>query len=83
MTWSKGSPRISAGARSHTPRSSRRRLQIPAVVGLRDVFNHVNPGDMVIVDGGEGLVIINPALSTLENYRKVREIQYSPKIAIF
>jgi phosphotransferase system enzyme I (PtsI) len=52
-------------------------LQIPAVVGLRDVFNHVKSGDMVIVDGGEGLVIINPALSTLENYRKVREIQLS------
>ena len=50
-------------------------LQIPAVVGLREVFNHVTSGDMVIVDGGEGLVIINPALSTLENYRKVREIQ--------
>src|SRR5258708_2184657 len=30
---------------------------------------------MVIVDGNEGLVIINPTLATLENYRKVREIQ--------
>jgi len=50
-------------------------LQIPAVVGLKDVLNHVNSGDMVVVDGGEGLVIINPAMSTLENYRKVREIQ--------
>jgi phosphotransferase system enzyme I (PtsI) len=50
-------------------------LQIPAVVGLKEVLNHVNTGDMVIVDGAEGLVIINPAMSTLENYRKVREIQ--------
>jgi len=50
-------------------------LQIPAVVGLKEVLNHVTTGDMVIVDGGEGLVIINPAMSTLENYRKVREIQ--------
>lgn len=50
-------------------------LQIPAVVGLKDVLQHVHTGDMVVVDGGEGLVIINPAMSTLENYRKVREIQ--------
>jgi len=50
-------------------------MEIPAVVGLKEVLNHVQTGDTVIVDGGEGLVIINPALSTLENYRKVREIQ--------
>ncbi len=50
-------------------------LEIPAVVGLKDVTNHAFPGDMVIVDGNEGHVIINPTLATLENYRKVREIQ--------
>jgi len=50
-------------------------LEIPAVVGLKEVTSHVQPGDLIIVDGNEGMVIINPAMSTLENYRKVREIQ--------
>ena len=50
-------------------------LEIPAVVGLREVTNHIQSGDLVIVDGNEGLVIINPTMATLENYRKVREIQ--------
>lgn len=50
-------------------------LEIPAVVGLKEVTTHALPGDLIIVDGNEGLVIINPTLATLENYRKVREIQ--------
>jgi len=50
-------------------------LEIPAVVGLKEITNDVVPGDLVIVDGNEGMVIINPAMATLENYRKVREIQ--------
>jgi len=50
-------------------------LEIPAVVGLKDITNHVKTGDLLIVDGNEGLIIINPTMTTLENYRKVREIQ--------
>ena len=50
-------------------------LEIPAVVGLKEVVSHVKSGDLLIVDGNEGLVIINPTMATLENYRKVREIQ--------
>lgn len=50
-------------------------LEIPAVVGLKDITDHVSTGDLVIVDGNEGLVIINPTMVVLENYRKAREIQ--------
>ena len=50
-------------------------LELPAVVGLKDVTSYTQSGDLLIVDGNEGLVIINPTLATLENYRKVREIQ--------
>jgi phosphotransferase system enzyme I (PtsI) len=50
-------------------------LEIPAVVGLKDVTGYVQSGDLMIVDGNEGMVIINPTMATLENYRKVREIQ--------
>src|SRR5262245_32061152 len=50
-------------------------LEIPAVVGLKEVTAHVQSGDLIIVDGNEGIIIINPTMATLENYRKVREIQ--------
>jgi phosphoenolpyruvate-protein phosphotransferase (PTS system enzyme I) len=50
-------------------------LEIPAVVGLKDITSHVSTGDLIIVDGNEGLVIINPSMTALENYRKAREIQ--------
>src|SRR4029077_1184318 len=50
-------------------------LEIPAVVGLKDVTAHVANGDLLIIDGNEGLVIINPSMTVLENYRKAREIQ--------
>ncbi len=50
-------------------------LEIPAVVGLKEITAQVNTGDLLIVDGNEGLVIVNPTMATLENYRKVREIQ--------
>ncbi len=50
-------------------------LEIPAVVGLKDALSHIQPGDHVIVDGNDGLLIINPTMATLENYRKVREIE--------
>lgn len=50
-------------------------LEISAVVGLKEVTASVKNGDLVIVDGNEGLVIVNPTMAMLENYRKVREIQ--------
>jgi phosphotransferase system enzyme I (PtsI) len=50
-------------------------LEIPAVVGLKDITSQVASGDLLIVDGNEGLVIVNPTMAVLENYRKAREIQ--------
>jgi phosphoenolpyruvate-protein phosphotransferase (PTS system enzyme I) len=50
-------------------------LEIPAVVGLKDITSRVSTGDLIIIDGNEGLVHINPTMASLENYRKAREIQ--------
>lgn len=50
-------------------------LEIPAVVGLREITAQVKTGDMLIVDGSKGLVVVNPTVGMLENYRKEREIQ--------
>jgi phosphotransferase system enzyme I (PtsI) len=46
-----------------------RTLEIPAIVGLNDITTSVVNGDKVIVDGSEGLVIINPNEATIEEYQ--------------
>jgi phosphotransferase system enzyme I (PtsI) len=43
-------------------------MQLPAVVGMNDITQHVADGDPVIVDGSEGIVIINPDAETLQTY---------------
>jgi len=56
------------GKTSHTAIIARAH-EIPAVVGLEDVTNAVGNGDLVIVDGGAGLVIVNPEPQTVAHYR--------------
>jgi phosphoenolpyruvate-protein phosphotransferase (PTS system enzyme I) len=47
-----------------------RSMEIPAVVGLQDILEKVMPGDVVIVDGNEGKVFINPSDDLMQTYRK-------------
>jgi phosphotransferase system enzyme I (PtsI) len=47
-------------------------LEITAVVGLSDVSRRVRTGDTVILDGEQGLVIINPGPETVAKYEKVQ-----------
>lgn len=49
-----------------------RSINVPAVVGLHDVSKSVKQGDTIIVDGAEGIVIVNPCAETLKHYEKVR-----------
>jgi phosphotransferase system enzyme I (PtsI) len=48
-------------------------LEIPAVVGLGKFLIDVSGGDLVIVDGYRGLLIVNPDEATVANYRQLRE----------
>ncbi|ANF97979.1 phosphoenolpyruvate--protein phosphotransferase [Paenibacillus bovis] len=57
-----------------------RSLEIPAVVGTKEVMDVVQNGDMVIVDGLEGNVIVNPDEATLAEYRAKREA-YEAQVA--
>ncbi len=45
-------------------------LGIPAVVGVERLVEHINPGDDVIIDGIDGLVIIRPDRELVEDYRE-------------
>ena len=44
-------------------------LEIPAVVGVGDFLTDVSGGELVIVDGDHGTIIINPDAPTLASYR--------------
>ena len=45
-----------------------RTLEIPAVMGVRDILDYVENGDLIIVDGETGLVFINPDEETVARY---------------
>jgi phosphotransferase system enzyme I (PtsI) len=49
-----------------------RSMKIPAVVGLRDLTAKVQAGDSLLVDGYEGVVILNPTESTLFRYGQIQ-----------
>lgn len=49
-----------------------RSMKIPAVVGLRDLTGKIVPGDTLLVDGYEGVVILNPSESTLFRYGQIQ-----------
>jgi phosphoenolpyruvate-protein phosphotransferase (PTS system enzyme I) len=47
-----------------------RSLKIPAVTGLKTITSSVETGDMVIIDGQRGLMILNPCEEHLAEYRE-------------
>jgi len=60
------------GKTSHTAIMAKS-LEIPAVVGVEGVTLKVKPGDLLIVDGTTGTVIINPDEDALKEYRQELE----------
>ncbi|ERI95310.1 phosphoenolpyruvate-protein phosphotransferase [Clostridiales bacterium oral taxon 876 str. F0540] len=50
-----------------------RTLEIPAIVGMGDITDTVNNGDLVIVDGIEGIVIIKPSEDQIKEYNLKKE----------
>ncbi|WP_372520864.1 phosphoenolpyruvate--protein phosphotransferase [Candidatus Ruminimicrobiellum ovillum] len=66
------------GKTSHTALVAQS-LEIPAVVGLKDITHQVKQGMSIIVDGNLGLVILDPSEETIENYKREHEIQISNK----
>lgn len=59
------------GKTSHTALLAQS-MEIPAVVGLSDVTRQIKNGDIVIIDGDRGLVLINPGPDALDKYQKVK-----------
>ncbi len=59
------------GADGHTAILARG-LGLPAVLGVSDLLDSVNQGDMVIVDGQAGVVLVRPDRGTIGEYRRQR-----------
>lgn len=56
---------------------------VPAVIDVPNVLDVVETGDMMIVDGSEGVIILNPDDNTLEIYRKKQRCfsEFNKKLA--
>ena len=48
-------------------------LELPAVVGVGKFLKHVSGGETVIIDGNEGLILIDPDPEVIESYQNSRE----------
>ncbi|KJJ86074.1 phosphoenolpyruvate-protein phosphotransferase [Candidatus Omnitrophus magneticus] len=60
------------GRTSHTAIMAKS-LEIPAVVGLDNITHLVKNGDLVILDGIHGVVIVNPTKNFIEKYEREKE----------
>src|SRR5215218_6022250 len=69
---------MDAGSRTYHTAILARSLQIPAIVGLHDATAHVMAGDMVVIDGAIGELIIDP---TPDVVRDALARDYQPESA--
>lgn len=78
----KGFATDAGGRTSHTAIVARA-VGIPAVVGVGTLTSDVSGGDIVAIDGTNGLVIINPDERTLAKYRALEAdfISFKTKLA--
>jgi len=59
---------VLGGAEGHTAIMARS-LGLPAVLGVAGLIDGVHHGDQVIVDGSNGVVVVNPSEQRLSDYR--------------
>jgi len=60
------------GKMSHTAIVARS-LGVPAVVGLENITELVQTGNMLVLDGNKGKVIVNPSSETIKKYRQTQQ----------
>ncbi len=57
-----------AGSKTSHTAIMARSLDIPAIVGLHDITEHVVTGDSLLIDGYRGILIVHPSPQTLREY---------------
>lgn len=66
------------GRTSHTSIMARS-MDIPAVVGLGPFLSEIQDGDCIVIDGSQGVILINPDEKNLAHYKKRMEAYRSYK----
>ncbi len=59
-----------------------RALEIPAVLSVEDATSNIATGDMVVVDGTNGKVVVKPTAEELEEYRAKAKAFADEKVAL-
>lgn len=67
------------GKNSHTSIIARK-MEIPAIIGVKDILDLVETGDYLILDGYTGEIIINPSEKEKNSYKKRQEDIIEDKI---
>jgi len=57
---------------SHTAIMARS-LEIPAIVGMQGICQNIQLGDDILIDGYNGLLILNPSMETLIEYGRIEQ----------
>src|SRR5277367_3360508 len=71
-----------AGSRTSHSAIMARSLNLPAVVGLRDLIGKFEPGVEVLIDGYEGLLIVSPTTQTKFEYGQREKQQHAVDIKL-
>jgi phosphotransferase system enzyme I (PtsI) len=60
-----------------------RSLGIPAVLGVEGLLSRVNKGDILIVDGDTGIVLIRPPAELIQNYQELQRKRESYQMELY
>lgn len=50
-----------------------RALDLPAVLGVSMLMHQIGPDDTIIIDGSQGVVVLNPTTATLNKYKRLQQ----------
>ncbi len=59
-----------------------RSLNIPGVVGLKDATHQVPPDALLVVDGAQGLVVVDPPADELQRFRDLRQGEHAAQLRL-
>jgi phosphotransferase system enzyme I (PtsI) len=71
-----------AGSRTSHSAIMARSLNLPAVVGLREIIGKFEPGIEVLIDGYEGLLIVNPTEQTKYDYGQREKLHHDVEVKL-
>jgi phosphotransferase system enzyme I (PtsI) len=71
-----------AGSRTSHSAIMARSLNLPAVVGLREIIARLEPGTEALIDGYEGLLIVNPTEQTKYEYGQREKLHHDVDVKL-